>query len=59
MWNQNFKPIATDDADLRFFECQVTKQNPGAQQSLMTLTELGHLAGLLRYRPHRGRAVAG
>ena len=45
MWNQYFKPIATDDFDLRFFECQVAKQNPGAEQSLMTLTEVGHLAG--------------
>ncbi|MGH7924018.1 MAG: DUF1329 domain-containing protein, partial [Candidatus Binatus sp.] len=45
MWNQYFRPIATDDADLRFFECQVAKQNPGAQQSLMQLTEIGHLAG--------------
>ena len=44
MWNQYFKPIATDDYDLRFFECQVAKQNPGAQQALMTLTEVGHLA---------------
>jgi len=45
MWNQYFKPISTDDFDLRFFECQVAKQNPGADQSLMQLTELGHLAG--------------
>ena len=45
MWNQYFKPIATDDYDLRFFECQVAKQNPGAEQSLMQMTELGHLAG--------------
>jgi Protein of unknown function (DUF1329) len=45
MWNQYFKPIATDDADLRFFECQVAKENPGAQQTLMQMTELGHLAG--------------
>ena len=45
MWNQYFKPIATDDYDLRFFECQVAKQNPGAQQILMTQTEVGHLAG--------------
>ncbi len=33
MWNQYFKPIATDDFDLRFFECQVAKQNPGADQN--------------------------
>ncbi|MGD0116424.1 MAG: DUF1329 domain-containing protein [Candidatus Binatus sp.] len=45
MWNQYFKPIASDDFDLRFFECQVAKQNPGADQSLMQLTEIGHLAG--------------
>src|ERR1700731_4449935 len=44
MWNSDFRPIATDDADLRFFECQVAKQNPGAEQALMTLTEVGHLA---------------
>src|SRR5271156_2949497 len=44
MWNQYFKPIASDDADLRFFECQVAKENPGAEQALMTLTEVGHLA---------------
>jgi Protein of unknown function (DUF1329) len=45
MWNQYFKPIASDDFDLRFFECQVARQNPGAEQSLMELSELGHLAG--------------
>ena len=45
MWNQYFKPIATDDFDLRFFECQVARQNPGAAQSLMELSELGHLSG--------------
>src|SRR5271154_4889960 len=45
MWNQYFKPIASDDFDLRFFECQVAKQTPGADQSLMQLTEIGHLAG--------------
>ena len=45
MWNQYFKPIATDDFDLRFFECQVAKQNPGADQKLLQMTELGHLAG--------------
>jgi uncharacterized protein DUF1329 len=45
MWNQYFRPIATDDFDLRFFECQVARQNPGAAQSLMELSELGHLAG--------------
>ena len=36
------RPIATDDADLRFFECQVTQLNPGGSQKLETLSELGH-----------------
>jgi hypothetical protein len=45
MWNQYFRPIATDDFDLRYFECQVAKENPGAQQQLMLMTETGHLAG--------------
>jgi hypothetical protein len=43
MWNSNFRPIATDDADLRFFECQVTKFNPGGSQQLENLSEIGHL----------------
>src|SRR5882762_9874572 len=45
MWNQYFRPIATDDFDLRFFECQVAIQNPGAPQQLMKMTQLGHFAG--------------
>jgi hypothetical protein len=45
MWNQYFRPIATDDFDLRFFECQVARQTAGAAQSLDELSELGHLAG--------------
>ena len=45
MWNQYFKPIATDDFDLRYFECQVAPLNPGAEQNLLKMSELGHLAG--------------
>ncbi|HLX37718.1 MAG TPA: DUF1329 domain-containing protein, partial [Candidatus Binataceae bacterium] len=43
MWNSNFRPISTDDADLRFFECQVTKFNPGGSQQMENLSEIGHL----------------
>jgi hypothetical protein len=43
MWNANFKPIATDDTDLRFFECQVAQFNPGGSQKLETLGQIGHL----------------
>jgi len=45
MWNQYFKPITTDDFDLRYFECQVAPQNPGGSQQLIKMTETGHLAG--------------
>jgi Protein of unknown function (DUF1329) len=45
MWNSYFKPIATDDFDLRYFECQVAPMNPGGTQNLMKFTETGHLAG--------------
>ena len=45
MWNQYFKPIVTDDFDLRYFECQVAPQNPGGSQQLLKMTETGHLAG--------------
>jgi len=45
MWNMYFKPIVTDDFDLRYFECQVADQNPGHEQRLIKMTELGHLAG--------------
>ena len=42
MWDSSFRPIATDDADLRFFECQVTQFNPGGDQKLENQAELGH-----------------
>src|SRR6202048_2878392 len=34
MWNSDFRPIGTDDADLRFFDCEVAPQNPGGKQSV-------------------------
>ena len=43
MWDSDFRPIATDDADLRFFECQVTQFNPGGPQKLENQAELGHV----------------
>ncbi|HUO03781.1 MAG TPA: DUF1329 domain-containing protein [Candidatus Binataceae bacterium] len=44
MWNQYLKPILTDDADLRFFECQVSPQKPGGEQQVMLMAQIGHLA---------------
>src|SRR5579863_3957273 len=43
MWNQYLRPLATDDADLRYFECQVAYIKPGSHQDLLQQTELGHL----------------
>ncbi len=45
MWNTQFRPIATDDADLRFFECHVGTLNPGAPANDMLFAQIGHLAG--------------
>jgi hypothetical protein len=45
MWNSYFKPISTDDFDLRYFECQVAPMKPGQTQDLLKQTEIGHLAG--------------
>ncbi len=45
MWNSSFRPLTTDDADLRFFECQVEYTNPGGPQKMLDYSEIGHLAG--------------
>jgi len=45
MWNTNFRPINTDDFDLRFFDCEVEYFNPGGRQRLLYDSELGHFAG--------------
>jgi hypothetical protein len=44
MWDSSFRPIGTDDADLRFFDCEVAPQNPGGKQNVLNYTQLGHLA---------------
>jgi hypothetical protein len=45
MWNSEFRPIGTDDSDLRFFECQVQYARPGGTHQILDFSELGHLAG--------------
>lgn len=45
MWNSDFRPIATDDFDLRYFECQVARFNPGRPQNQLLFSVTGHLAG--------------
>ena len=44
--NNVFRPISSDDYDLRFFECRGHYVHPGASDSLMIdNTEVGHYAG--------------
>ncbi|MGO9451583.1 MAG: DUF1329 domain-containing protein [Candidatus Binataceae bacterium] len=45
MWNSYFKPIASDDFDLRYFECQVAPFNPGGAQNQLLFVTIGHAAG--------------
>jgi hypothetical protein len=45
MWNNVFRPIASDDYDLRFYDCQVEYVNPGAQQHVINDIQVGHYAG--------------
>jgi uncharacterized protein DUF1329 len=45
MWDSDLRPIASDDYDLRFFECQVAPFNPGGEQKLELMSEAGHGAG--------------
>jgi hypothetical protein len=45
MWNSNFRPLSTDDTDLRFFECQVEYTKLGGPQHILEYSETGHLAG--------------
>jgi hypothetical protein len=45
MWNSYFRPIASDDFDLRFIECEVSPFNPGGAQKLLSYNSAGHAAG--------------
>jgi hypothetical protein len=43
MWNNTFRPISTDDYDLRYFECQYQYEN--TSPSKIFYQQLGHYAG--------------
>ena len=45
MWNNVFRPISTDDYDLRFFDCQIEYVNPGHEQKVVNDIQVGHYAG--------------
>jgi hypothetical protein len=45
MWNTQFRPIATDDYDLRFFDCYQQYVRPGEPQFQVSFYQVGHYAG--------------
>ncbi|HYB92033.1 MAG TPA: DUF1329 domain-containing protein [Candidatus Binataceae bacterium] len=45
VWNNVFRPINSDDYDLRFFDCQTEYITPGQDQRVIDEIEIGHYAG--------------
>ncbi len=45
IWNNVFRPITTDDYDLRFFDCIVSYERSGPQQQQVIYAQIGHYAG--------------
>jgi hypothetical protein len=45
VWNNVFRPIQSDDYDLRFFDCESQYVRPGQDQRLVDEIEVGHYAG--------------
>ncbi len=44
-WNNVFRPLQSDDYDLRFFDCQSEYIAPGRAQHIIDNIEVGHYAG--------------
>jgi len=45
IWNNVFRPISSDDYDLRFYDCQSEYVRPGKDQRTIDDIEIGHYAG--------------
>jgi hypothetical protein len=45
MWNNVFRPITTDDYDLRFYDCDSAFVQKGAQFKQIEYFQIGHYAG--------------
>jgi hypothetical protein len=45
MWNNVFRPITTDDYDLRFYDCDSAFVKKGAQFKQIEYFQIGHYAG--------------
>ena len=45
IWNNVFRPITTDDYDLRFYDCDSSYERQGAQQQQIEYFQIGHYMG--------------
>ena len=45
MWNNVFRPITSDDYDLRFYDCYSLYQSKGPQNKVTEYFQIGHYAG--------------
>ena len=45
IWNNVFRPITSDDYDLRFYDCDTEYQAKGPQKGQIEYFQLGHYAG--------------
>jgi Protein of unknown function (DUF1329) len=45
IWNNVFRPITTDDYDLRFYDCDSSYERHGAQQQQIEYFQIGHYMG--------------
>jgi Protein of unknown function (DUF1329) len=45
IWNSVFRPAASDDYDLRFFDCDTRYQSGGGPSKQIAYFEIGHYAG--------------
>jgi hypothetical protein len=45
IWNNVFRPITSDDYDLRFFDCDTEYETKGVQRGQIEYFQLGHYAG--------------
>ncbi len=45
IWNNVFRPITTDDYDLRFYDCNSAYQKHGSQTNQVEYFQIGHYAG--------------
>jgi len=45
IWNNVFRPITTDDYDLRFYDCDTSYQTTGVQTHQTAYYQIGHYAG--------------